>query len=219
MKLKNHVAKKAKRLQNAMNANFGLSTEFLIKCMQNDRESLKLLGQMGREGALISKLAPRVREAAMNTIKGTEDLNVAIANIVTQSASSSLNIGKALTDQVLAQQSYQNQRQEIAIDFTNSRDIERLRHSLAVDYLKLQAWIDTNLMTVDGNAQKLEQLNRPEFKQLDADLRYQEKVAEHYLKYGDAERADLIPQRNYLPGGEGGFGDLIGRLKRAVLGF
>lgn len=76
MKLKNHVAKKAKRLQNAMNANFGLSTEFLIKCMQNDRESLKLLGQMGREGALISKLAPRVREAAMNTIKGTEALTL-----------------------------------------------------------------------------------------------------------------------------------------------
>jgi hypothetical protein len=215
MKLKNHMKNKGKRIQARMNSTFGISTDLFIKCCQGDHKSLKQLGQMGREGALVSKLVPKVQAAALATIKGTEDLNVAIANIVTQAASSSIAIDKAEAQVTLAQQRYQHDRKEIAADFSTSKQIENLRHSLTIDYVKLNAWIEQNMMSVDGQAKMLESVNRPEMKQIDTDIAYQDKVAEHYLRYGDASRPELIPEKKYL---SGGFGGIIGRIKSAIIG-
>lgn len=215
MKLKNHIKNKGKRVQARMKSTFGISTDFLIKCCQGDHESLKLLGQMGREGQLVSKLMPKVQAAALSTIKGTEDMNVAIANIVTQAASSSIAIDKASSNVMLSQQRYEHDRKELAADFATSKQIENLRHNLAVDYIKLNAWIEQNLMSVDGNAKMLEQANRPELKQVDADIAYQDKLAEHYLKYGDASNPDLIVERKY---NSGGFGGMLGKIKSAIIG-
>jgi hypothetical protein len=197
MKIKNHMAKRGKRIQNMMGNTFGIDTAFLIKCWQ-----------------LITKLMPKIKDAALNTIQGTQDLNVGLAEVIKQAASSSIAIGKASSDVVLAQQRYQNEKQEIARGFTASKDIEALRHNQTIDYIRLNAWVEKNMMTVDGNVRLLETTNKPELRQIDADLARRDKVAEHLLKYGDVAQPQLIPTKNY-----GGIVGGLSKLKQAILGF
>lgn len=216
MRLKNHLTNRGKRIQKAMDRDFGISTEFLIKCCQGDRESIQALGQMGKEGALVSKLMPKIKQAALNTIQGTENLNVGMAEIIQQAATSSLAIGKASSDLVLSNQSYVNQRNEVARAHQYSKQKEALRHRQTIDVMKLDAWIDKHMMTVDGNARLLQSTNRPQLRQMDADLAYEAKVAEHLLKYGDDSEVQLLPQKNYVTEGVSG---VLGRIKNAILGF
>lgn len=216
MKLKNHLTKRGKRIQKAMDRDFGISTEFLLKCCQGDRDAIQSLGQMGKEGALVTKLMPKIKQAALNTIKGTEDLNVGMAEVIQQAAASSLAIGKASSDLVLTNQSYINQRNEVARSHDYAKKKEALRHRQTIDVLKLDAWIDQHMMIVDGNARLLQSTNRPELRQMDADLAYEAKVAEHLLKYGDESQVELIPQKRYTTEGISG---VLSRIKNAILGF
>ncbi|ARV58004.1 hypothetical protein BZZ01_04540 [Nostocales cyanobacterium HT-58-2] len=216
MKLKNHLEKRGRRIQKAMSRDFGISAEFLLKCCQGDTASLQELGQMGKEGALVTKLMPKIKTAALSTIQGTEDLNVGMAEIIQQAATSSLVIGKASSDLVLANQSYINQRNEIVRGHSYAVKKEALRHSQAVDIMKLDAWLDKHMTIVDGKARLLQSSNRLELRQMDADLAYEAKVGEHVLKYGDDSKVELIPQKNYLTEGVSG---IIGRIKNAILGF
>ena len=216
MKIKNHMQKRGRRIQEMMGSTFGIDTAFLIKCCEGDEESLQQLGQMGREGALISKLMPKVRGSALSTIKGTEDFNVGLADIITQAASSSLAIGKASANVALSQKRYQNGREEVALDFTTSKEVENLRHSQTIDYIKLNAWIEKNMMRVDGNVRLLETANKPELRQIDADIAHKGKVADHLLKYGDISKPDLIPKKQYKGRG---IGEAIALIKQVILGF
>ncbi|MFN6565213.1 MAG: hypothetical protein RMY28_036175 [Nostoc sp. ChiSLP01] len=216
MKIKNHMKNKGKRVQQRMQKTFGIDTNFLIKCCQGDEDSLRTLGQMGREGALISKLMPKVQAAALSTIKGTEDLNVGIAQIIKQAATSSTAIDRASSDVMLANQRYINDRKELAATFATSKEAESIRHSHAIDYIKLNAYIDRHMMQVDANVRLLEATNKPELRQIDADIARKDKVADHLLKYGDASEVELIPEKNYV---RSGFGETLAKLKQAILGF
>lgn len=214
--IKNHMKSKGRRIQARMQHTFGIDTNFLIKCCESDEVSLKKLGQMGREGALISKLMPKIQQAALSTIQGTQDLNVGIAQIIKQAATSSIAIDRASSEVMLAGQRYDNERKEIAANYATTRRAEALRHSQTIDYIKLNAYIERHMMRVDGNARLLESSNKPEFRQIDADLARKDRVAEHLLKYGDVSQTELIPEKNYT---SGGFGESVAKIKRAILGF
>jgi hypothetical protein len=216
MKLKNHMKTKGRRIQNRMQSTFGIDTAFLIKCCEGDEASLKKLGQMGREGALITKLMPKVQAAALSTIQGTQDLNVGIAQIIKQAASSSIAIDRASADVMLANQRYGNERKELAANFATSKQTESIRHSQTIDYIKLNAYIDQHMMQVDGDIRLLEASNKPELRQIDADLARKERVADHLLKYGDTSQPNLLPEKDYTGGG---FGQSLAKIKRAILGF
>jgi hypothetical protein len=114
MNIKNHMKTKGRRIQSRMQRTFGIDPAFLIKCCEGDETSLKKLGQMGREGALITKLMPKVQAAALSTIQGTQDLNVGIAQVIKQAATSSIAIDRASADVMLANQRYGNDRKELA---------------------------------------------------------------------------------------------------------
>lgn len=203
-----------KRIQARMQKTFGIDTDFLIKCCQGDEVAMKQLGQMGIEGELISRTMPRIKEAALATIKGTEDLNTGIATIIKQAASSTIAIDRSQAEVMLANQKYGNDRKEIAASFATAKQSEQLRHSQTIDYIKLNAWIDQSMMRVDGNFRLLEATNKPELRQLDVNIAHKQKLGEHYLKYGDASRADLLPKREY-----GGITGGLAKLKQAILGF
>lgn len=216
MKIKNHMKTKGRRIQNRMQSTFGIDTTFLIKCCQGDEASLKKLGQMGRDGALITKLMPKIQAAALSTIQGTQDLNVGMAQIIKQAATSSIAIDRASADVMLANQRYVHERKELAASFATSKQTESIRHSQTIDYIKLNAYIDQHMMRVDGNVRLLEASNKPELRQIDADLARKDRVADHLLKYGDISQPELIPQKNYT---KGGFGESLAKIKQAILGF
>ena len=216
MKIKNHMKTKGRRIQARMQSTFGIDPNFLIRCCEGDEASLKKLGQMGREGALITKLMPKVQAAALSTIQGTQNLNVGIAQVIKQAASSSMAIDRASADVMLANQRYGNERKELAASFATSKQTESIRHSQTIDYIKLNAYIDQHMMRVDGDVRLLEASNKPEFRQIDADLAFKERVADHLLKYGDISQPELIPQKNYT--GQG-FGESLAKIKRVILGF
>jgi hypothetical protein len=216
MKIKNHMKTKGRRIQNRMQSTFGIDTAFLVKCCQGDEASLKKLGQMGREGALITKLMPKIQVAALSTIQGTQDLNVGIAQIIKQAATSSIAIDKASADVMLANQRYVHERKELATSFATSKQTESIRHSQTINYIKLNAYIDQHMMRVDGNVRLLEASNKPELRQIDAATARKDRVADHLLKYGDISQLELIPQKDYT---KGGFGESLAKIKRAILGF
>lgn len=216
MKIKNHMKTKGRRIQNRMQSTFGIDTAFLVKCCEGDEASLKKLGQMGREGALITKLMPKVQAAALSTIQGTQDLNVGIAQIIKQAANSSIAIDRASADVMLANQRYVHERKELASNFATSKQTESIRHSQTIDYIKLNAYIDQHMMQVDGYIRLLEASNKPELRQIDADIARKDKVADHLLKYGDTSQTELIPEKDYTGGG---FGQSLAKIKRAILGF
>lgn len=195
--MKNHVTKRAKRITGILKGKYGLGLDTLNKALQGDQNALKIIGEAGRQGQLNQELMPMLEEAYLNLIKGTEVYNKSISNILKQGASSAIAIDKSVSQAMLANQKYGNQRKELAAEFATAKTSEIIRHQYAINYIQLKAYIDQYMMKVDGNAKLLDQSNRPELKQIDEDVRYTSAVAKHLLTHGDNAQIDLIPRREY----------------------
>ncbi|MEQ8463700.1 hypothetical protein [Coleofasciculus sp. E1-EBD-02] len=198
-KIKNHVTKKARRISGILKGKYGFSLDTVDKALQGDRTALKTLGESARQGQQILELMPLLKDACLTIQKGTEEYNKSIADILEGGATSAINIDKARMKAILANQKYGHQRKELAAEFATAKTAETTRHDYAINYIQLKAYIDQYLQTTDNNAKLLEQTNRPEFKQLDEDNRYNSAVAKHLIQHGDNARIDLIPKRDYVP--------------------
>jgi hypothetical protein len=84
MKLKNQVTSKSRHLERQLKNNFNVSTNLVVRALTGDKSALKLIGQMGNDGAKISEFAPQVREQMLAAIKATEDLNLVLGDIYKQ---------------------------------------------------------------------------------------------------------------------------------------
>ena len=73
MKLKNLVTSKSRHLERQLKTKFNASTNLVVRALTGDKSALKLIGQMGNDGAKISEFAPQVREQMLAAIKGTEE--------------------------------------------------------------------------------------------------------------------------------------------------
>lgn len=196
--LKNHVAPKAKRLGRLLQSKYEFNLSDLNEALKGDKTKLQQIGETARQAKQIQEFMPLLQEAYLSIIKGTEAYNLGVAEILSQGASSAVNIDKAQAKVTLAQRKYGHQRKELAAEFVAAKDAEALRHEQAMNYIQLKAYIDAYISTVDGEARLVEQTNRPEWKQLDENLRYQNVEAKHLLQYGDASRIDLLPRRDYV---------------------
>ena len=192
--IKNHVTKKAKRISSVLKGKYGFDLATLDQALQGDQKALKSIGEAARQGGQILELMPLLEEAYSTIIKGTEQYNKSVSNILKQGASSAINIDKSVSQAMLANSKYGHQRSELAAEFAIARNVEKARHQYAVNYIQLKAYIDQHMVGVDNNAKLIEQSNRPEFKQLEEDTRYQTVAAKHLLQYGENEQVELIPQ-------------------------
>lgn len=195
--IKNHVTKKAKRISSVLKGKYGFDLATLDQALQGDQKALKSIGEAARQGGQILELMPLLEEAYSTIIKGTEQYNKSVSNILKQGASSAINIDKSVSQAMLANSKYGHQRSELAAEFAIARNVEKARHQYAVNYIQLKAYIDQHMVGVDNNAKLIEQSNRPEFKQLEEDTRYQTVAAKHLLQYGENEQVELIPRREY----------------------
>ena len=97
----------------------------------------------------------------------------------------------------LADRKYVNGRVEQARQYLTDKQAETTRHTYQMNYQEVKGYMDAFLVDVDRQTAVLEQSNRPEFKQREADKQYQGKVVNEYLDNGNDARLDLIPQKNY----------------------
>ncbi|MFM6022398.1 MAG: hypothetical protein ACKPER_05670, partial [Dolichospermum sp.] len=121
------------------------------------------------------ELAPKLAQAYLDIINGSEAYNKATADILLQAGKSAIAIDKAGSQVMLGQQKYIHSRQELAQEFVIGKNSENTRHSYQMNYTQIKGYVDAHLTAVDQQTALLEQSNRPEVKQLNADEQYQQR--------------------------------------------
>ena len=211
MRIKNHVTPKGKALNSQLSSKFGITLADFEKACMGDLTSIQRIGELNKQATFMTEYAPKLKDAYLTIIEGTETYNLALADILKASGAASLRITKAMDQTALADRKYVNGRVEQARQYLTDKQAESTRHSYQMNYQEVKGYMDAFLVDVDRQTAVLEQSNRPEFKQREADKQYQGKVVNEYLDNGNDARLDLIPQKNYT-GIKGRFQEFLGAL-------
>lgn len=213
MRIKNHVTPKGKALNSQLTSKFGITLGDFEKACMGDLTSIQRIGELNKQATFMTEYAPKLKDAYLTIIEGTETYNLALADILKASGTASLRITKAMDQTALADRKYVNGRVEQARQYLTDKQAENTRHSYQMNYQEVKGYMDAFLVDVDRKAAILEQSNRPELKQIDADKQYQGRVINETLTNGNDARIDLIPQKEYR--------GIKGKLKEfmAALGF
>lgn len=213
-KLKNHILPKGKLLAQTLDRKFGVTLSDFDKAINGDIQAAQKIGELARQGRLSQELAPKLAQAYIEIINGSEAYNRATADILLQAGKSAIAIDKAGSQVMLSQQKYIHQRQELAQEFVIGKNTENTRHNYQMNYTQIKGYIDAHLVGVDQQTAILEQSNRPELKQIAANEQYQQKTMNEALNKGETARYDLIPQKDYR-------GGILGKIQeiRSALGF
>ena len=213
-KLKNHIAPKGKLLTQTLTRKFGVSLADFDRAINGDIAAAQKIGELARQGRLSQELAPKLAQAYLEIINGSESYNKATADILLQAGKSAIAIDKAGSQVMLGQQKYIHSRQELAQEFVIGKNAENARHNYQTNYTQIRGYIDAHLVGVDRQTAILEQSNRPEIKQIAANEAYQQKTMNEALNKGENARIDLIPEKDYRTG-------IMGKIAgiKAALGF
>ena len=212
--LRNHILPKGKLLTQVLGRKFGVTLADFDKAMGGDIAAAQKIGELARQGRLSQELAPRLAQAYIEIINGSEAYNKATADILLQAGKSAIAIDKAGSQVMLGQQKYVHSRQELAQEFVIGKKSENSRHTYQMNYTQIKAYVDVHLTEVDRQTAIFEQSNRPETKQIAADEQYQTKTMNEALNKGETARYDLIPEKNYRTGIMGKIAEI-----RSALGF
>jgi len=199
-KLKNHVKPKGKRLGQALKSKFGVTLADFDSAMNGDIKTAQKIGELARLGRLSSELAPKLAQAYIEIINGSEAYNKATADILLQAGKSAIAIDKAASQTMLGNSRYIHERRELASEFVNAKKAENNRHDYQMNYTEIKGYIDAHLVSVDRDVAMIEQSNRPEIKQIAADEQLQQRQINEALTKGDNARYDLITEKNYTGG-------------------
>jgi hypothetical protein len=199
-KLKNHILPKGKRLRQVLNSKFGVSIAEFDKVINGDIQAAQKIGELARQGRLSSELAPKLAQAYIDIINGSEAYNQATADILLQAGKAAINIDKSTGQVMLANSKYAHQRQELAQQFIFDRNAENTRHQYQLNYQEIKGYVDAHLVGIDNQTALLEQTHRPEIKQIAANEQLHNRQLNEALSKGDNARYDLIPQKNYTGG-------------------
>ena len=210
-RLKNHILPKSKVLAQTLDRKFGVSLADFDRAINGDVSAAQKIGELARQGRLSQELAPRLAQAYIEIINGSEAYNRATADILLQAGKSAIAIDKAGSQVMLGQQKFVHSRQELAQEFVIGKNSENSRHKYQMSFTQIRGYIDAHLVEVDRQSAILEQSNRPEIKQVVADEQYQQRTMNEALSKGENARIDLIPEKNYL-GIKGKFKEFMGAL-------
>ncbi len=197
-KLKNHILPKGKLLTKVLGTKFGVTLADFDKAIGGDIQAAQKIGELARQGRLSQELAPKLAQAYLEIINGSEAYNKATADILLQAGKSAIAIDKAGSQVMLGQQKYVHQRQELAQEFVLGKNTENTRHNYQMNYTQIRGYIDAHLVGVDQQVAIWEQSHRPEIKQVAADEQYRQRTMNEALNKGENARYDLIPEKNYV---------------------
>ena len=208
-RLKNHILPKGKLLTQVLGKKFGVTLADFDRAIGGDIQAAQKIGELARQGRLSQELAPKLAQAYIEIINGSEAYNKATADILLQAGKSAIAIDKAGSQVMLGQQKYTHARQELAQEFVVGKNAENSRHKYQMNYTQIKGYVDAHLTEVDRQTAILEQSNRPEIKQIAANEQYQQRSMNEALNKGENARYDLIPEKNYRTGIKGKFREFI----------
>ena len=213
-RLKNHVLPKGKVLSQTLTRKFGVTLADFDRAINGDIAAAQKIGELARQGRLSQELAPKLAQAYLEIINGSEAYNKATADILLQAGKSAIAIDKAGSQVMLGQQKYIHSRQELAQEFVIAKNSENVRHNYQMNYAQIKGYVDAHLVEIDQQTAILEQSNRPEIKQIAANEQYQQRTMNEALNKGETARYDLIPEKDYRTGIAGKIAGI-----KAALGF
>jgi hypothetical protein len=216
-KLKDHVTSKGGRISRTLETKFGISLDDFSDAMTGNEDKARRIGELARQGRMSSDFAPQLAAAYNEIINGTAAYNRAMAEVLINAGRSSIEIDKSAMGVALSNKSYMNNKREIAQDYDTATKTESARHAHQMNYGQIKGYIDAYLVSVDNSATILDQINRPEMKQISADESHKSKIMKELLTKGDKARVEMIPSRNYdAPGFRESIGNKFASLRSAI---
>ena len=195
--VRDHVSTYGKSIKKATSDKFGINNSLIIRAVNGDENALKQIGDMGRTGERLVTAMPLIRDNLKNYIEGITEYNVALADIYKSGGKGSVAIDKAASDVTLENTRYLNQIEEYKTKLFAQLESESQRHDDAMDTIELQAWIDTQMATVNAKANLESITNKPFVAQMKADADYEDKKVKHLLENGSDSDLSLIPKKHY----------------------
>jgi hypothetical protein len=195
--IRDHVSGYGKQITKATNKKFGINNALIIRAVNGDDKALKQIGDMGAIGQRLITAMPLIRENLKDYIEGIGDYNEALADIYKTGGREAAKIDKFGGDVSLENTRYNNLIEEYQTKLFADLDKEYQRHDDAMDVIELQAWIDTQMATVEAKT-KLEDIsNKPFIAQIKADRDYEGKKIKHLLENGSDSDLSLIPKKHF----------------------
>ncbi len=196
-KVRDHVSGYGKQITKATNQKFGINNPLIIKAVNGDEKALKQIGDMGKLGERLATSMPLIRENLKAYIEGTTEYNTALADIYKSGGKGAASIDKAASDVTLENTHYNNLISEYKASLFAKLESENQRHDDVLDVIELQAWIDTQMATVNAKASLESISNKPFLAQMKADRDYEDKKIKHLLENGSDSDLSLMTQKHY----------------------
>ncbi|MFM6309061.1 MAG: hypothetical protein ACKPGB_12455, partial [Dolichospermum sp.] len=111
------------------------------RAIGGDIQAAQKIGELARQGRLSQELAPKLAQAYLEIINGSEAYNKATADILLQAGKSAIAIDKAGSQVMLGQQKYIHSRQELAQEFVIGKNSENTRHSYQMNYTQIKGYV------------------------------------------------------------------------------
>jgi hypothetical protein len=195
--VKDHVSVYGKGIRNATNKKFGINNSLIIRAVNGDDKALKEIGDLGKTGERLAMAMPTIRENLKAYIEGITEYNTAIADVYKTGGKGAIAIDKAASDVTLENSRYNNLIEEYKTSLFAKLESENQRHEDAMDVIELQAWVDTQMATVNAKASLESISNKPFLAQMKADADYENKKIKHLLENGSDSDLSLIPKKHY----------------------
>jgi hypothetical protein len=195
--VRDHVSTYGKQIRKATSQKFGINNALIIRAVKGDENALKEIGDMGSLGERLVLAMPLIRENLKAYIEGTTEYNTALADIYKSGAKGAAAIEKAASDVTLENTRYSNLMEEYKTRLFAQLEAESQRHDDAMDVIELQAWIDSQMATVNAKANLESISNKPFIAQIKANADYEDKKIKHLLENGSDSDLSLIPRKHF----------------------
>jgi hypothetical protein len=213
LKLRNHVTPRSRQIQGQLATKFGIEIGDLINAMMGDNGASKKLGEMARQGRMMSEFAPIIAEKAKEAIAGTQAFNQALGEINIASGQASTAIDRIADSAELADVRWTDDRTLRLADFNNQKERQSIATDNAEKYITMKAEIDKHMQTVDGNYKMLQLELRPEISDVQLQEAHTIEMAKYNLEMGNKAIDRHKPVKQY------GGSKIVSQIKEALFGF
>lgn len=195
--VRDHVSTYGKNIRQATDAKFGINNSLIMRAVNGDEKALTEIGDLGKTGKRLAMAMPTIRDNLKAYIEGTTEYNQALADIYKSGGKGAAAIDKVGGELSLEDTKYNHLIEEYKTKLFAQLEAEYQRHDDNLDVIELQAWIDSQMKTVDAQANLESISNKPFLAQMRADDAYEEQKTKHLLEHGSDSDLSLIPQKHY----------------------
>jgi len=195
--IRDHVSTYGESIKKATANKFGINKSLIIRAVNGDEKALREIGDMGNIGQKLISTMPLIQKNLKTYIEGTTEYNTTLADIYKSGSKGAQAIDKAGSDVTLEDTRYSNLMEEYKTKLFAQLESEKQRHDDSMDMIELQAWIDTQMATVNAQASMESISNKPFLAQIKADQDYENKKVKHLLEHGSEADLSLLPQKHF----------------------